>query len=99
MKIDGYRCAMCGCLGTAENKLEVHHWSYPEELGTEDPYKSLITLCHIHHKAVHRMLNRPTCPDGTSSRIRNPWVPDISVYTISGRELLNEELEGGNNEN
>ena len=28
MKIDDYKCAMCGCRGTAKNPLEVHHISY-----------------------------------------------------------------------
>jgi 5-methylcytosine-specific restriction endonuclease McrA len=40
---DGYRCRLCNA-GTDEARLEVHHRTYPEVLGTE-PDEDLITLC------------------------------------------------------
>ena len=48
LKIDGYKCQRCG----RPFDLQVHHLFYPEELGTEDPYRDLITLCDYCHEVV-----------------------------------------------
>lgn len=48
LKIDGYKCQRCG----RPFDLQVHHLFYPAELGTEDPYRDLITLCDYCHEIV-----------------------------------------------
>ena len=48
LAIDGYRCQRCG----RPFDLQVHHLAYPLELGTEDPYRDLITLCDTCHELV-----------------------------------------------
>lgn len=59
LKIDDYRCQMCGAQGNQLNPLEVHHMTY-HNLGHENTYKDLVTLCHCCHQGVHRMMNRTT---------------------------------------
>ena len=89
-QMDGWKCAMCGSDGTTANPLEVHHWGY-KHLWNEDVESELITLCHCCHQQIHRMLNRQN-----DRRIKNPKVPNISVHTITGREILyREEWNGG----
>lgn len=48
-RIDNYRCQMCGCSGTMNNKLQCHHLSY-RNLYHEDVDKDLITLCDVCHR-------------------------------------------------
>jgi len=48
LKIDGYKCQRCG----RPFDLQVHHLFYPLELGTEDPYRDLITLCDTCHEII-----------------------------------------------
>ena len=48
LKIDNYRCQRCG----RPFDLQVHHLYYPTELGTEDPYRDLITLCDGCHELI-----------------------------------------------
>lgn len=96
MKIDGYRCCMCGCRGTMTNRLEIHHLTY-RNLYHERPYEDLLTLCHVCHKSVHRMMERKTSPDG-----RRGWkderIPDIHVYTFSGTDTgAVQEMARGTN--
>lgn len=90
LKIDHFRCCMCGTMGTAINDLEVHHVSY-RNIYNEDPYTDLVSLCRICHKSIHKMMERVTSPDG-----RRGWkserIPDIHVFNISGEEL--ETIEG-----
>ena len=50
LKIDGYKCQRCG----KPFDLQVHHLYYPIELGTEDPYRDLITLCDGCHEFVEQ---------------------------------------------
>lgn len=47
LKLDGYKCAMCGFT----RALEVHHINY-ERLGHEDVSKDLITLCKKCHNEI-----------------------------------------------
>lgn len=65
LEIDGHRCQMCGTWGTTWNRLMVHHMNYQTPLGTEDTYKSLVTLCESCHAGLHNALCRVTSPDGT----------------------------------
>ena len=48
LAIDEFRCQRCG----TPYGLQVHHLAYPDELGTEDPYVQLITLCGPCHEAI-----------------------------------------------
>lgn len=48
LRIDGYRCQMCG---TAKN-LRVHHIRYPDVLGMES-VEDLVTLCDRCHEHAH----------------------------------------------
>lgn len=87
MELDDYKCTMCGCVGTANNPLTVHHLGY-KNLGQENVYKDLLTLCKSCHRATHRMMSRITgfYPDG---RPRRGWAEstrDFSghVFTVTG---------------
>lgn len=48
LAIDEYQCQRCG----SPYGLQVHHLAYPVELGTENPYTDLITLCGPCHELV-----------------------------------------------
>ena len=48
LAIDEYRCQRCG----TPYGLQVHHLAYPVELGTEDPYLHLVTLCASCHEQI-----------------------------------------------
>lgn len=80
-QIDGYRCQMCGTSGTPLNWLEVHHFGYQGERGSEDPYRDLVCVCHCCHKLLHRLMNRVTSADGKRGWRDNPYIPHISVFT------------------
>ena len=86
MKIDDFTCQMCGCKGTANNPLEVHHLSYRhlyEEQGRI--FEDLVTLCHCCHKAIHRALERTTTPTGRKGWKDSPRIPQIHVFNINGQ--------------
>jgi len=59
LKLDGYRCQMCGGSGTSRNPLQVHHFGYTN-IYKENPDKDLVTLCKSCHTSVHTMMNRIT---------------------------------------
>lgn len=63
MQIDGFRCQGCGCVGTSENQLQVHHIKYCT-IGEEDVWKDLVTLCRSCHLQVHRIMQRKTSYTG-----------------------------------
>lgn len=75
--IDGHICRMCG-VREDQTRLECHHIKYTN-FGREDVYSDLITLCEDCHRAVHRMMCRPT---GTKSdgSIRYGWGTDLPTY-------------------
>ena len=50
LKIDHYKCQRCG----RPFDLQVHHLFYPTKLGTEDPYRDLITLCDSCHEIIEQ---------------------------------------------
>lgn len=80
--IDGGRCVVCGCKGTPNNELEVHHISY-RAIGHEDVFTDLVTLCRNCHKNAHLLMNRVTSPNG-----RHGWkdgrYPNISAFIDGG---------------
>lgn len=94
MEIDGNACVMCGCRGTTANPLEVHHLSY-RFVGNEESriYEDLCTLCHTCHKQTHNLLNRQTNKDGRHGWRDNNYIPQISVFTLTGQTLECMELE------
>lgn len=73
LKIDNYQCCMCGCNGTMNNKLEIHHFTY-RNIYNEDVYKDLLTLCSNCHKSVHYMMNRKTSADG-----KRGWKDELKI--------------------
>lgn len=75
LKIDNYKCQMCGCTGTMNNRLTVHHFTY-HNLFNEDVEKDLVTLCQVCHKSVHRMMNRIT----DTRTMKHGWKDTISAY-------------------
>ena len=96
MKIDAYKCVMCGSRGTTLNPLEVHHLRYRDVLYHEDEgnniYTQLCTLCHACHKQIHAVMNRQTDPNGRRGWKDNCNVPAISVYTIAGESIESKEV-------
>ena len=87
-KIDGYRCCACGSRGTPSNPLEIHHLSYAHLYHEEDRiYEDLCTLCHCDHKAVHRMMERITSPDGRRGWQNSPRIPQTHVFTYAGADI------------
>lgn len=53
LKRDEHRCRFCGCSSSASNPLQIHHRDY-ESLWRETD-ATLITLCKICHKGLHRI--------------------------------------------
>ena len=63
LKIDRYRCQFCGCEGTSANPLVVHHFTY-RNLGHEDVWRDLVTVCSCCHAGIHQLMQRKTSADG-----------------------------------
>lgn len=87
LEIDNYKCVCCGANGTPENPLEIHHVSY-RYIGHEENriFEDLLTVCHIHHKMIHRLMERKTAPN------RNGWknrtdIPKVHVFNMTGENL------------
>ena len=57
MEIDNFKCVMCGRSIFQTRSMQVHHVNY-KNLGHEDIYKDLCTLCGRCHKWLHNYLNR-----------------------------------------
>lgn len=53
---DGFRCQHKGC--GSPRRVEPHHKFYRERFEDSQP-EDLISLCHRHHKAVHK--KKKTC--------------------------------------
>ncbi|MCR4684029.1 MAG: hypothetical protein K5649_01035 [Lachnospiraceae bacterium] len=99
MKIDGYSCCMCGCTGTANNPLEVHHLTYKYIYREETRiYQELMTLCHVCHKSIHKAMERITGADGHKGWKDNPRIPQIHAYNINGT-IEYEQTGGTENDN
>ena len=92
LKIDGYKCQRCG----RPFDLQVHHLFYPPELGTEDPYRDLITLCDICHelieqqKADYKNLRYKQDAKKTEWRLRRERELELIRYAI--RHLAENDL-------
>lgn len=78
MKIDGYRCVMCGCGGTSLNPLQVHHLDY-HNLYQENIDKELVTLCKACHFSVHQMMNRVT----NRNTGQRGWKDSMSISMVT----------------
>ena len=91
LKIDGYRCQLCG----SGVNLRVHHITY-EHLHTDAEIGDLVTLCYDCHEKVHaKDLERKENPlaifddeDGMTDRRRNNTLFLVALTNIKayGRE-------------
>lgn len=63
LQIDNFCCQMCGSRGSSANRLEIHHLSY-KNIYQENPYRDLVTLCHVCHRSIHCVMNRITDESG-----------------------------------
>lgn len=94
LEIDGYTCQCCGCRGTAENPLQVHHLSY-KHLFNEDVYADLVSLCKLCHKGIHTMMKRTTSPNGKRGWSNSDYVPQVHVFDLGSNPEIGKE---GSNE-
>lgn len=95
IEIDNHTCVMCKSRGTMTNCLEVHHLSYRYLYHEENRiYEDLVTLCHSCHKSVHNLMCRITSPSGRRGWKDSYYVPQISVYTLTGETMENREVNG-----
>lgn len=58
MKIDNYQCCMCGRPIDNCRSVQIHHVSY-RNLGHENVWTDLATMCGTCHQKIHRFYNRP----------------------------------------
>ena len=89
MQIDDFTCQSCGCRGTKTNELEVHHLSYRflyHEDESDYIYTQLVTLCRGCHKNLHRVMERVTSADGRRGWLSDSRIPDVHIFTLSGRD-------------
>lgn len=97
LKIDGYTCQGCGCRGTTQNPLEVHHLSYTHLYQEENRiYEDLVTVCRVCHKNLHKVMERVTNANGRRGWKDNPRIPQISTFNVSGTLTAYKEIK--NNE-
>ena len=57
MKIDNFSCVMCGRSREHCRTLQVHHITY-KNLGHENVYTDLCTVCGSYHKKLHNYYDR-----------------------------------------
>lgn len=88
MEIDNFRCVMCGCMGTHDNPLQTHHLSY-KNLGQENVYRDILTLCKSCHKATHRMMSRVTGYNRDGSE-RHGWSESTRDFSSHVLQLTGE---------
>lgn len=93
MSIDKYACQCCGCKGTANNPLEIHHLSYRAIFHEEERIQEdLVTLCHVCHKGIHNVMNRVTdVKTGRRGWKDNNSIPTIHAFNIGGYLTYLEE--------
>jgi len=88
MQIDNFKCQCCGCKGTAQNPLEVHHLSYKYLYQEENRiYEDLVTLCHSCHKGLHSIMNRTTSSTGRRGWKDSTYIPKVYVSCLDGNTL------------
>lgn len=99
LEIDDFECQMCGCHGTAFNWLEVHHISYKsmyQEGGRVE--EDLVTVCHVCHKSLHRLMNRKTdVRTGRRGWKDNRFIPQVHAFNLEGELQYVEERYNGIN--
>lgn len=86
LKIDNYTCQGCGCRGTSDNPLQVHHLTY-KNIMHENPYADLVTLCRNCHIRTHSIMDRITDENGRRGWHDVAQVPRVHIYTLSGYDL------------
>lgn len=94
MEIDGFRCVCCGTAGDVRNPLEIHHLSYRHLYSEETRiFEDLVTVCHLHHKMIHAVMNRVTSPTGRRGWADNRSIPTMHVFNLSGDLEYSEREE------
>lgn len=98
LKIDGYKCALCG----KSEKLEVHHLTY-KSFGNENVESDLISLCKECHDFAHE--NKDYCINGIlAARLWLQLIEENKVIDFLGSiglkspeviQLNNERLNEG----
>jgi 5-methylcytosine-specific restriction endonuclease McrA len=86
LKIDGYTCQGCGCRGTNDNRLQIHHLTY-RNVGHESVYADLVSLCRNCHIRIHNIMNRVTDENGRRGWNDIEQVPKIHIFTLSGLDI------------
>lgn len=93
LAIDNFQCQCCKCVGTANNPLEVHHISYAHLYHEETRvYEDLVTLCHVCHKGLHKIMERVTNADGRKGWKDNPRIPTVHTFSINGIDKEYKEI-------
>ena len=94
LKIDNYKCQMCG----RPLDLQVHHIRYPEQLGTESVYDDLITLCKYCHEKVEteKAEYRQTVQGNIYEERRRRELAKRHVQEFIRRNEQNDYSAGGN---
>lgn len=93
MEIDKYTCQCCGCKGTVQNPLEIHHLSYKYLYREQERIQEdLVTLCHVCHKGLHNIMNRITNVEtGRRGWKDNRTIPQVHAFNINGYLAYMEE--------
>lgn len=60
--IDGGKCACCGRPAERTRKMQCHHIRY-SNLGNEDIYRDLVSVCSRCHSVLHRYYDRIQSPN------------------------------------
>lgn len=94
LKIDHYKCQLC----ESPFSLDVHHVHYPLELGTEDAYKDLITLCRDCHESIEKQKKEYKEIMAERQRIRSEMIRSENEYEQKKqwndhRNLINQFIE------
>lgn len=58
LKLDGYRCRICGAYASRETPLQVHHLAGAYDKIPKEGMEDLMTLCSACHKDLHAILNK-----------------------------------------
>lgn len=62
LEIDNFKCALCGRPASkCKNGIQCHHVSY-KNLGNENVYTDIVSVCGRCHKMLHAYYNRRQSP-------------------------------------
>lgn len=74
---DHHRCKMCGCNGSGDNPLEVHHryYVFPHLNAWEYDDSALVTLCFKCHRLIHMSLGYLNYVEQNGQLVLTPLTP------------------------